>query len=747
MKRVCIIFIITAIISGLFAPPAAVAGFDDISDQATQTAASLLQNLGIVAGYGDGKFHPHDKLTRAQFCKMAVLLSGMQDVTAYEGFTIFPDVRANHWGRGYINAAVRAVKIVTGFPDGTFKPDISVSYAQAVTTLVRLLGYSDSDVGLNWPRGYMDKAGQIGLTKGLSLGANDAMTRGQAAQLFYNAIFATNKSGKKYCDELGFSEQKVIIMRQDVTSPDGRHKGLVTIGGDGFYPYRSEVAVEEGWQGTLLVDMDGYVLSWTPDAQTKREITVRTVGPMSVIGSDGNKIDNIPSNAVVYISGEKNTWDKCWIDIPSGLALRFFYSATGAIDYIFLYQPSDDGDVKIIYTEPAAGQNPLPSLDIGANAQVLKNGVAASWADLRLYDVLIYNAEANTVNASDFRITGIYENALPNREAPDEVITLGGKNFKLLPNVRSKLAERKPGEALTFLFTPDGRVADIRSERLPAYQPGVTSGDSSVTLYNGIIISGNTQLPAGYGDGTPVLACMREPGELSLQAIVIKGSAELDIKDMKAGAASIAPYAVFFDLSGAGGRAVSVERAALPDTVNAADVISVSFDSGGRADLILLRNVSGDAWMYGFTTSEQGRYSSTDITDENGNVVDTVTSYVPNRVIMENQYGTQSYNDYRSLGKTSGSNIYGVAVGTNGSVIASKACVRVNNIRRSDFSGNTSLTVSGVSRPIPDDLMVYVQATKEYISITDARIYSNNFTVFLDKPAAEGGKPRFIVAL
>jgi len=727
--------------------PSVVAGFDDISDQTTQTAATLLQNLGIVAGYGDGKFHPGDKLTRAQFCKMAVLLSGMQDVAAYEGFTIFPDVRANHWGRGYINAAVRAVKIITGFPDGTFKPDISVSFAQAVTTLVRLLGYNDSDVGPNWPRGYLDKASQIGLTKGINSGANDAITRGQAAQLFYNAIFATNKNGKKYCDELGFTEQKVIILRQDGTSPDGRNNGLVTIGGDGFYPYRSALAVEEGWQGTLLVDIDGYVLSWTPDAQTKREITVRTVGPMSVTGSDGNKIDNIPSNAVVYINGEKNTWDKCWIDIPSGLALRFFFSAAGAIDYIFLYQPSDTGDVKIIYTEPAAGTNPLPSLDIGANARILKNGVAASWADLRLFDVLIYNAEANTVSATDFRITGIYENALPTREAPDEVITLGGKNFKLLPNIRSKLAQRKPGEALTFLFTPDGRVADIRSERLPTYQPGVTIGDSSVMLYNGMIISGDDQLPSGYGDGTPVLACMWESGKLSLQAITVKGGAELNIIDMKAGTASIAPYAVFYDLSGTGGRAVSVERAALPDTINAADVISVSYDPSGCADLILLRNVTGDSWMYGFTTSEKGRFSSSDITDDNGNVVDTVTSYVPDRVIIENQYGTQTFNDYRNLGKNSGSNIYGVAIGTNGSVIASKACVRVNNIRRSDFSGNTSITVSGVSRPIPDDLTVYVQATKKYISIADARIYSNNFTVFLDKPASEGGKPRFIVAL
>ena len=80
-------------------------------------------------------------------------------------------------------------------------------------------------------------------------------------------------------------------------------------------------------------------------------------------------------------------------------------------------------------------------------------------------------------------------------------------------------------------------------------------------------------------------------------------------------------------------------------------------------------------------------------------------------------------------------------------MIAGKACTRVNNVRRSDFSGSSALTVSGILRPIPDGLMVYIQATKEYVSIADARLYSNDFIVFLDKPAADGGKPRFIIAL
>ena len=740
MKRVCVLAIILAICSGLLAPTVG-AGFDDISDQVTQAAATLLQNLGIVAGYEDGKFHPADNLTRAQFCKMAVMLSGTRDVAAYEGFTVFPDVRANHWGQGYINAAVRLVKIITGFPDGTFKPDIPISFAQAVTTLMRLLGYTDSDVGMSWPRGYLDKAAQIGLTKGIGADADDSITRAQAAQMFSNAIFATGRDGNKYCEMLGFTEEKVIILHKEGTGPDGSSKGLVTIGGLGFYRYRSAIDVEAGARGTLLVDGDGYILNWAPDLQSKKEVIVKETGPMSVTGTDGSKINNIPATAEVYINGELDFWSSCWIDIPPGLALRFFFGASGAIDYIFLYQPTDEGVVRIITSEPAKGTNPLPSLGMDVGARVIKNGVMSTWADLRLLDVLVYDAAAGVVNATDFRITGVYENALPSREAPDYVITLGGKIFELLPNVRPKLAERKLGDSMTFFFTSDGRVADIRTDERAVYQPGITTGDGAVVLYNGMIISGEMPQNGNYGGGSPVNACMRESGKLSLTSIAAKDSVDLNIKEMKAGAADIAPYAVFFDVCATGGRAERVDISSLPDIINAGSVIAVSSDNSGRANLIVLKNVTGDAWFYGFTTIELGM---SEFLDEDGY---PIYDNMSNKAIVHNQYGARDFSDPRSYAKNSGSSIYGLAVSTNGSVLVSRSCTRVNNIKRSDFSGNTALTVSGELRPIPDGLMVYVQATKAYITIAEARLYSNNFTVYLDKPASEGGKPRFIIAL
>ena len=126
--------------------------FSDVTDRNTAMAVETLRLMDVLDGYGDGTFRPEAILTRAQFCKMVVYAMGAEDeLGLYRTVTVFPDVKPSHWAAGYINMAAKGKKVISGYPDGLFHPDQTVTTGQAVTILLRMLGYKDENIGGIWP--------------------------------------------------------------------------------------------------------------------------------------------------------------------------------------------------------------------------------------------------------------------------------------------------------------------------------------------------------------------------------------------------------------------------------------------------------------------------------------------------------------------------------------------------------------------------------------------------------------------
>lgn len=170
--------------------------FSDVSDKSTATAIETLRLMGVLDGYGNGTFRPEGKLTRAQFCKMVTyVMNASNELGMYRTVTVFPDVKPSHWAAAYINLAAKGKAVIAGYPDGSFCPDRTVTVGQAVTILVRLLGYKDDEVGGVWPDSYMAVGAIAGLTDGVSTDGHAALTRGQAAKLFLNLLTAEKKDG------------------------------------------------------------------------------------------------------------------------------------------------------------------------------------------------------------------------------------------------------------------------------------------------------------------------------------------------------------------------------------------------------------------------------------------------------------------------------------------------------------------------------------------------------------------------
>ena len=133
-----------------------------------------------------------DNLTRVQFCKMAIEIMGRgEEAKAQMNRTIFTDVASTHWGRGYGTLAATMVideenktRLMLGTGNGKFEPDRAISYQEAVTLMLRILGYS-AEANASWPTGAIRTATELGLDRGLNIAVpSAAVTRGQAAVLF-----------------------------------------------------------------------------------------------------------------------------------------------------------------------------------------------------------------------------------------------------------------------------------------------------------------------------------------------------------------------------------------------------------------------------------------------------------------------------------------------------------------------------------------------------------------------------------
>lgn len=161
--------------------------FSDVAeDHPFYQAIYNLVNRGVLNGYEDGTFKPDNTITRAEFAKV-IMVSEIGDANIPSNTTSKFSDTSSHWANKYIAAAVNA-GIINGYPDNTFKPDNTVTYAEAIKMAVCALGYGPViDTTLNpWYTGYIKQASSIGLTKGAVAVADSGASRGIVAQIINN---------------------------------------------------------------------------------------------------------------------------------------------------------------------------------------------------------------------------------------------------------------------------------------------------------------------------------------------------------------------------------------------------------------------------------------------------------------------------------------------------------------------------------------------------------------------------------
>ena len=169
-------------------------------------------------------------VTRGEFARMLVRASEYRHVdTTVSNVSVYADVPYNSEYASAIRTAATN-EWMTGFLGGYFRPEQGVALRDAASSVLAVLGYTNSDFAGNINENRMAKFSELGLDANIKKGYNEVLTKQDCVHLFYNMMKAKTKSGSTYGSKtfnLTFTSDGEINM---VSVMDDSMKGPKVIG-------------------------------------------------------------------------------------------------------------------------------------------------------------------------------------------------------------------------------------------------------------------------------------------------------------------------------------------------------------------------------------------------------------------------------------------------------------------------------------------------------------------------------------
>lgn len=198
-KKILSLLLTAAVLLG--SAPAALAA----SSASDSVIEEVIRATDIMVGDESGDMNLNNTVTRAEYAKMLVSASTYKDkVSGASNSSPFKDVPYTHWAAGYIKTAVEQGWL-TGYLDGSYKPDNTVTLEEAATGVLKLLGYTSEDFSGSYPYGQLALYESLGLDVNITASQGTAMTRRNMMYLFYNLLNAETKDGQVYAQTLGYT--------------------------------------------------------------------------------------------------------------------------------------------------------------------------------------------------------------------------------------------------------------------------------------------------------------------------------------------------------------------------------------------------------------------------------------------------------------------------------------------------------------------------------------------------------------
>lgn len=194
IKRKFAWLVVMAMLLGMLPVPS----FAYASDVSGHWAASHIEEMmgmGVIKGYPDGSFKPDKSITRAEFMVMVNTAFGFKDSVSKS----YSDVSSSDWFYSAVGIASGA-GYISGYSDGTIKPNNSITREEAATMLSKAAGLTGNEdaymkfsdyMKITWSKSYVGAVSAAGIMSGYpdgSFGPSKSITRAESAVSIHKAM-------------------------------------------------------------------------------------------------------------------------------------------------------------------------------------------------------------------------------------------------------------------------------------------------------------------------------------------------------------------------------------------------------------------------------------------------------------------------------------------------------------------------------------------------------------------------------
>ncbi len=745
--------------------------YSDVKTDVLTESFVAMESIGAMSASSTTRFGASKKVNRAQFCNMLVKITGASDIAkTYSNKKLFSDVKTTASYAGNVNYCYK-MGYIKGKGNGLFKPKDKITYAEAVSSVLRILGYDSSDIGLNYPVDDINYAASLDLISS-NIKPSKVMNRARVAELLFKALNENTKSGVTLCNQMiGVTSSKTAIIADNTASVNDKEKLSALVLSEASASLASFTALNSvssdsmGLIGTLLLDKDSKVKGFIPLDYEHKDIVI-VEGKLSGIVANDNityKIDDtakVIKNDEVFSYGSNGYLE---VNESSGSSCRIIYDNDGNVKFVYLFSGSKTAE-NTFYLEDGNNMTAqiMSRLNLKSdNVNVTKNKKASSLIKAKQYDSFYYDKYTNTVCLSDYKLSGYIEHAYPSLSEAKN-ITVAGCTVEVLESAWDTLKNFKIGEMTTLILTDDNMVV------------GATKTSTFVSDMMGILSSDGTSVTL-IGSGLKLTPYEMEASELYRGGLVnirpvrtteyycegITNNYTSSALDIKSGtyngydiSKNVSIYEwdgiyesgyTLFSLSGEMGVAsTDFDEIYYTDTIPATNVSYYHLNSSNEIDIIILSDVTGNIYSYGkleYNLPDQ-IYVSTD--GNTSRIVSVINSSDPKGSNAYSDTGSATP-DYGGISKT---------YGANGSLKVSRLVEFTSHstINAKDFfrkNGKYYVNIADEKIPVSKKVEVYNSVTKRSYSEEEGLLFALNsgmsMDCYFDRTYTNGAQVRLIV--